>query len=238
MWILFFNILITLIIAVVAVGFIIFIVLVAALFVPIILDVDSSKGRLLLTYPGGKIELEKVDGLTGFEYCFLWKKGFISIREIFMKKEKESEKSPEDDIEKAINKAEELEKQEQETKKSEKKKKSKSLKFYLEILKKEEALVKRVLKTLFISLWELFRLLEMKKVDGTFCLPDPYYNGLCCAVLAPMTRKNFSLIPNFDGKFSLKAKILVMPSKIVWQLIKLLFSLPVVRIYRLYKKLT
>ena len=242
MWILIFNILITLIIAVIAVGFIVSIILLAALFIPIVFDMDSTKGRLLLTFPGGKVELVRMDGLTGLEYSFLWKKGFKSIREMFRKKKEKNGKSSEDSIEETVKKAEELEKQEQETNKTEKapekKKKWKNFKFYLDTLKREEDLVKRVLKTLLLFLWDIFRLLEMKKVDGTFCLPDPYYNGLCCAVLAPLTHENFSLMPNFDGKFNLTAKILIMPSKVVWQLLRLFFSLPVIRLYRLYKKLT
>lgn len=232
MWILVFNILIALIIAVAAVGLIVSIVLIAALFVPIVLDVDSTKGRLLLTFPGGKVELVRMEGLTGLEYCFLWNKGFKSFREMFKKKEKKGADSV-DEIEESIKKTEELEKQDQE-----KKKKGKGFKFYLDTLKREEILVKRVLKALLLFFWDIFRLLEMKKVDGTFCLQDPYYNGLCCAVLAPLTRENFSLIPNFDGRFNLTAKFLIMPSKIVWRLLRLVISLPVMRIYRLYKKLT
>ncbi len=242
MWTLIFNILITLIIAVAAVGFIVSIVLLAALFVPIVLDVDSTKGRLILTFPGGKVELERVGGLMGFEYSFLWKKWFTSFREMFGKEKKKNDKTHDDELEESIKKAEQLEKEESEAGKTDKepvkKKKGKDFRFYLEVLKREEALTKRVLKALLLFLWNILKLLEMKKVFGTFCLSDPYYNGLCCAVLAPLTRENFSLIPNFDGKFNLTAKILIMPSKVVWQMLKLIFSLPVIRIYKLYKKLT
>lgn len=235
---LFFNILITLIIAAAALVLIISIVFIAALFVPIILDVDSSKGILILTFPGGRAELARVGGIIGIEYYFLWKKNFKSIREMFCSREKKRGKDEESDKDSIGDSKDKTGKPEEQKQGRGKATKKKDLNFYLNALKREEALIKRILKTFLLFLWDTFRLVEIRRVQGTFSLPDPYLNGLCCAVLAPLTRRNFSLIPNFDGKFCLSARILIMPSKVVWRILKLLFSLPVIRIYKLYRRLT
>ena len=239
MWTLIFNILIVGLTIVVLLLFVVLMVLLASLFVPIALKIDTTKKLYLLSYPGGKANYTELNGMKGIEYSFLWTKGFKSFRELIIKKKKKKDKKAEDedDIEKKIEKAAEKFEDAEAKEKDKKKKKSTHWKYYIAVLKSEKILVKNVLNSLMLFLGDLFKLIELKNLDGTFSIPDPYYNGLCCAVLAPLTRKNFSLMPNFDGNFHLVSEMLIMPSKVTWRFLRLLFSLPVVKIYHLYRKL-
>ena len=73
-------------------------------------------------------------------------------------------------------------------------------------------------------------------MTGTFCLKDPYYNGLSFAVLAPLCRKNIKIIPNFENLFFFRTEIYLIPVNILLTVLVYLLTLPWMKIYDVWKQ--
>jgi len=208
-------------------GFILLLFLILLLYVlltPIILKIDTKLKLYIITFPGGRIHYQEFDGEKGIEYIFLHKRGFYSFGKIIgelLKREKEEE-----------------EEETRELFEEEEKSKGKSAGEILKILSREQVLIKKVLKRLFRFLKDLLQCIAIERIFGTFSIKDPYYFGLCCAVLCPLTRRNFSLIPNLQEDNYLLADLFIPTGKVVWRLIGFLLSLPLIKIYKLIKELT
>ncbi|MCD4785867.1 MAG: hypothetical protein K8T10_18775 [Candidatus Eremiobacteraeota bacterium] len=210
------------------------IVLSYTMLTPVMLRIDTRSKLYIITFPGGRINYQELEGKKGIEYTFLYKKGFYSFKQILLgvKKEKEEKKEDkkEDKIEEKIEKIGKAFEEEE-------KDKGKSFGEKLKILTREKTLIKQVLKKFFRFLTKVFRCITIRRVDGTFSMKEPYHFGLCCAILYPLTRRNFSLTPNFQGSNYLLADLFILPGKVVWRLIGFLLSLPLWKIYRLVKEI-
>lgn len=202
------------------------IVLSYVMLTPITIKIDTKTSLYIITFPGGRINYRELEGEKGIEYAFLHKRSFYSFKRILqgvIKKEKEEEK---EDIGKGIEKTFEEEKGE-----------GKNLGEILKILSREKCLIKQVLKKFFRFLINVFRCITIERIEGTFSIKDPYYFGICCAILCPLTRRNFTLMPNLQERNHLLANLFILPGKVVWRLIGFIFSLPLIRIYRLVKEI-
>lgn len=206
-----------------ALFFLVFSVALIILFAPVTLFVDTVRGLYMVSFPGGRFNYRELEGVRGIEYVFLWKKGFKPLYEILAGKGKKEEKEE-------TNKDKSMELKEETGEEGGKE----SL---TGVLWEERRLVKLVLKKLYRFLVDLFKVIQVEKMYGTFYVPDPYYLGLCYAALGPLTRKNFRVTPNFENRNFLIARLFILPGSIVWRLLKLLVSLPLVRIYRLFRRI-
>jgi len=233
----FWTIILYILIAIIALIFLILAALLVILLIPVVLNIDSRNRLYAINFVGGRVNFQEVEGVKGLEYVFLWKRGFLSFGQILKKltAKEEKEKGEEKDLEEELEKLGEMD--EKEKSKKEKGKKKKGIKDILKILLKEKKLIKRILKTLVRLLIDWVKSVRLTRLVGTFCLPDPYYGGLCCAILGTMVRKNFDVLPNFEGKNFLELDMFLVPAALIWKLIVALFSLPLIRIYRLYKRL-
>jgi hypothetical protein len=175
------------------------------------------------------MKYEDFEGVSGLKYKIFFKNGFTPKEDIFSRKE-----SPE----KSTKKSKDLKKSRSKDK-SESARKKISLEFFkgiFSLIRQEEELFKKIIFLLFKFLRDLIYSIKIDRIDGTFHVKDPYYCGLYYAFLGPLCRNSFCLLPNFTGENLILAEVRIIPGEIIVKILMFLISLPVIRMYRVYRE--
>lgn len=200
--------------------------LAAALLTPVSLIIDTDKKYYILSFFLGKIQYCKADEKWGISYQIFWKKGRTSIKQLLSSKSEDKQEKEQDKEEEKI-----------ETKKKPKKEKDKQdISSILGILLENKALLKQIIKKLLNFAVKIIKTIKVK-LDGTFFVSDPYYLGLCYAVLYPFNNSSIMLLPNFCKRNYLKIEAILVPMDIVMHFMVLVLTLPYFKIYKVYKSI-
>lgn len=195
---------------------------------PVILRINSLETLYRIDFSGGNAYYDRRDGDMGVAYKLLHISGFKPFREFF---EKKPGKKIEEELEKKI---EDVEKEREKVEKKE------GMGFFeiIELIKTEKEILKKVLNELYAFLKDAIRLVEIKYLKGTFCLDDPYWNGVIYGVLAPQCNPRVCICTNFIEENYLTGEIIIVPGKVLWRTLVLVVSIPWIRIYKIHKRLS
>ncbi len=182
------------------------------LLVPVVLVVDTSRELYRITFLGGMGRLRPGKGEKSLEYSILGRKGIWKL----------DQKSHREEIPPDPEKEEE-----------------KSHPFPRKILKmlcRESELIRLVIQKTGRLLKGLVCQFRLSYLRGTFCLGDPFMDGILSGVLWPMASERFHLVPNFIDEGYLKARVQVVPGGLLLQGAIFVLTLPLLRLYRLYRE--
>ncbi|MCE1245944.1 MAG: hypothetical protein LWY06_04815 [Firmicutes bacterium] len=188
--------------------------------IPIRLKLNTTGKKYSLAFPGGEIRYTESGNQKGFLIAAFTKRWFISTREILV----------------SVTKLFVSGKKKEEKEKPEKKTDNKPGINYLKLYKQERQLFNTILKSLTKLLKKILNAIKIKYMTGSFSLKDPYYNGLCYAILAPFCRHNIKIVPNFENLYFFRTDIYLIPTRVILLMAAFIICLPWQGIYRVWRE--